>query len=127
MIHAVSDYFQKRDPDAVVFSGAVTSVTKLGESKGKAVYDIVFRPIHWVAGETRAVITVRGTTGSALGTDCEGQFDFLPKVGDEWLMFGQFYEGKVNPDVFLSSRFIDGRLPTELTKELAQNGVVFSP
>ncbi|WP_426341401.1 hypothetical protein ACN9MZ_06490 [Pseudoduganella sp. S-14] len=125
--YKVSDYLAGSTAHSVVFSGIVTKVDGLKESNGTTLYDIVFKPVRWVVGQPVSMVTVRGVGGSMLGTDCEGQFDFLANVGDECLIFGNLYEGKVIPDVFVSRRATNGKFPGELVEELKRNGIEIEP
>src|SRR5437868_6241554 len=111
LIHPVSDYTLGRIPDRVVFFGRVATVREIERSRGTIMYELELAPSQWFSGEEHSSIVVRGMKGSAPGTDCADQFDLVATVGEEWLIFGQLYDGKVNPDVFLSTRVIDGRLP----------------
>ena len=121
----VSSYVQNKIPYHAVFAGTVASVSEIEKFENGARYDIVFRQLRWFGGREQAEMTVRGIRGSMAGTDCEGLSDFLPKVGDQWLVFGQVIEGKVNVDLVLSRRIVDGRLPEDFRAELERNGISF--
>jgi hypothetical protein len=125
--YKASDYLAGSIAHPVVFAGIVTRVDRHNESDGTTLYDIVFKPIRWVVGEPFSIVTVRGVRGSMSGTDCEGQFDFLANVDEEWLIFGNLYEGKVMPDVSVSRRAINGKFPGELVEELKRNGIEIEP
>lgn len=120
VMHHVSDYVAHRIPDHVVFLGTVVSVEETQVGEGTSTQNIEFLATRWFGGKAQETVSVRGVIGSYRGTDCEGLVDFSAKKGEEWLMFGQRYEGKVNPDRFLSRKIVNGAIPASLLKELKQ-------
>ena len=118
-IRDVSDYVQHKTPDSVIFLGTVLSVgeKKVGKD-GTFTQNIEFRATRWFGGKAQEIISVQGVTGNYRGTDCEGIFDFSAKNGEEWLIFGQLYDGKVKPDRFRSQKLVNGTIPDSLLKEL---------
>ena len=118
VVHRVSDYVQHRIPNHVIFLGTVLSVEEEQVGEGVTTQNIEFRATRWFGGEAQETVSVRGVIGSYRGTDCEGVVDFSAKKGEEWLMFGQLYEGKVNPDRFVSRKVVNGTIPASLLKEL---------
>lgn len=114
----VSDYVQHRIPNRVIFVGTVLSVgeKKIGKN-GTSIQNIEFRATRWFGGKAQATVSVRGVIWSNQGS-CEGVFDFSAKKGEEWLIFGQLHEGRVNPDTFLSKKLVNGTIPDSILKEL---------
>ncbi|NRR31210.1 hypothetical protein HSX11_13560 [Oxalobacteraceae bacterium] len=98
----------------VVFVGKVASVSNVQAAKGLLVDQrIEFAATRWWHGAPRASVTGRGKAEKPLGTDCDGNWNFLVSAGDEWLIIGYEQNGLVHPSGLLSRKLINGTLPKE--------------
>lgn len=102
----------------MIFLGTVLSVHEQQIAPGVSTQNIAFLTRRWFEGKPQKTINVRGTVGSFTGTDCRGMSDFSAKVGEQWLIFGQYHEAKVNPDNHLSRKVINGEIPPALLKSI---------
>lgn len=104
--------------NGVVFLGTVASVTERSATDDSSVLDIGFHTQQWFLGSPQEHILVRGLITHRFLTDCHGVFDFSPKVGDQWLMFGQISEDQVVPDTSLSVKVQNGAISSSILRQL---------
>ena len=117
-IRDIADYTKGRIPESAVFQGVVVSVAETANPDGSSSQEIEFRVVRWFSGTPQANTTVMGVTGSSLESDCKGLFNFSAKKGQEWLIFGQHYQGRIIPYKRLSKRLTDGNIPPALLEQL---------
>jgi hypothetical protein len=103
----------KRD-DSVIFLGTVKSIHKSRMDD----WDITFETGKWWRGVPRSVASVSGGVGTRAGSSCEGVSDFSAKEGEQWLIVGTSYKGKIHPVRWLSLRLEDGNLPIKAEQQL---------
>lgn len=119
VFHDVSDYLEGRIPSHVIFLGTVTSTEERKVEWGTR-QKIEMRVTKWFDGPGSKTITVNGGLNDVGKDPCRGIFNFFTKVGDQWLIFGQLYEGVVNPDTSLTRPAPNGYIDPSLIKQISK-------
>lgn len=105
----------------VVFLGKVQSIQDLPSNSSEVKRDITFEASKWWRGSPQSVVPAFGAVGTMAGSDCEGIFDFSAREGEQWLVVGTWWKGKVHPSGLLSVRLQNENLPFEINQLLNQN------
>ncbi|WMW80893.1 hypothetical protein RF679_01100 [Undibacterium cyanobacteriorum] len=124
-IPRIESYLQDGNTTAMVFVGTVTSIDLAQTFKDGVVYDVKMKATRWFVGDKRTEVIVRAYMSTERSTDCAGIGQFRAEVGEQWFIFGDKFETKLNPDTFNSRKIENGILPEDFRLRLEQNGIHF--
>lgn len=122
-INSIESYVQDRTKKAMVFTGTVTSIALAQTFDDGYVYDVKMNPERWFVGEKKQEVVIRSYVSRRSDPDCPSIRGFRAEVGEQWLIFGESFETKVEPDKFNSRKFENGALPEKFRLELEQKGI----
>ncbi|MBV8634163.1 MAG: hypothetical protein JO002_06710 [Burkholderiaceae bacterium] len=111
-------FLMAKNESQVVFLGKVKSVQALPRTSNETNQDITFEASKWWRGTPQNLVLALGAEDTMAGTDCAGIFDFSAQEGEQWLVVGTWWNGKINPSGLLSMRLQNGNLPAEIKGQL---------
>jgi len=111
-------FLEAKKESQVVFLGKVKSIQALPRTSNETVTDITFEASKWWRGTPQDFVLALGAAGTMAGTDCAGIFDFSAQEGEQWLVVGTWWNGKIHPSGLLSVRLQNGNLPAEIKGQL---------
>ncbi|MES2888201.1 MAG: hypothetical protein V4739_09315 [Pseudomonadota bacterium] len=122
-----ADYLKGNALLPVVAVGTVIAVEETPLPDGARRQDIEFKVSRWYRGRwfvdpvALDVVRVRGVVGGDRGSACDSEWRFSAQPGEEWLLFGSYLEGAVEPTRWLSQPLTDGQIPAPLLRELMRH------